>query len=155
METITLDELLDKAIKREEEAFDFYSKLGTSIADPAVKDALKYLADQEKKHREFLVSYKSGKTGSSALRMSEVIDYSIAQHMDKPDIEKDLNTQDVYLVAAHRELNSYNFYKGLAEIHSDGEVKDMLLKMAGEELKHKEKVEYLYSNTAFTQTQGG
>jgi rubrerythrin len=31
----------------------------------------------------------------------------------------------------------------------------MLLRMAAEELKHKEKVEYLYTNTAFPQTQGG
>jgi len=27
--------------------------------------------------------------------------------------------------------------------------------MAAEELKHKEKMEYLYANTAFTQTAGG
>ena len=34
-------------------------------------------------------------------------------------------------------------------------VTGMLQKMANEELKHKEKMEYLYSNTAFTQTSGG
>jgi hypothetical protein len=31
----------------------------------------------------------------------------------------------------------------------------MLLKMANQEIKHKEKVEYLYANTAFVQTDGG
>jgi len=34
-------------------------------------------------------------------------------------------------------------------------VKDLLNKMASEELKHKEKMEYLYTNTAFPQTAGG
>ncbi|MCU0849427.1 MAG: ferritin family protein [Spirochaetes bacterium] len=155
MENINLENIIDKAIMREEEAFDFYSKLGKTVADPTAKDALKFLADQEKGHKEFLVSYKSGKTGSGSLRMTEVIDYKVAQHLDNPDIEKDLNTKDVYLVAAHRELNSYNFYKGLAEIQPAGEVKEMLFKMANEELKHKEKVEYLYTNTAFLQTEGG
>jgi rubrerythrin len=155
MENINLENLLDKAIMREQEAFDFYSKLGNNITDPTAKDALQFLAGQEKKHKEFLVSYKSGNTGSGALRMSEVIDYKIAQYLDKPDIKKDLDTKDIYLVAAHRELNSYNFYKGLADIQPAGEVKEMLLKMANEEMKHKEKVEYLYSNTAFPQTQGG
>jgi len=29
------------------------------------------------------------------------------------------------------------------------------MRMAAEELKHKEKVEYMYSNTAFPQTEGG
>jgi len=87
--------------------------------------------------------------------MTDVVDYKIAQYVDSPDIQKDLESKDVYLVAAHRELNSYNFYKELAGIQPAGEVREMLLKMANEELKHKEKVEYLYSNTAFPQTQGG
>ena len=66
-----------------------------------------------------------------------------------------MESKDIYLIAAHRELNSYNFYKELAAIQPDGDVKEMLLKMANEELKHKEKVEYLYANTAFPQTEGG
>ncbi len=155
MENVTLEKLIDKAILREEEAFVFYAKLGNTVADPTAKDALSFLADQEKKHKEFLVSYKNGKVGAGSLRMTEVIDYKVAQHMDKPDIEKDMETKDVYLVAAHRELNSYNFYKGLADLQPAGDVKEMLLKMANEEMKHKEKVEYLYANTAFPQTQGG
>ena len=43
----------------------------------------------------------------------------------------------------------------LADQHAAGEAREMLLQMANEELKHKEKVEYLYSNTAFPQTAGG
>ena len=66
-----------------------------------------------------------------------------------------MDSKDVYLVAANKELNSYNFYKSLADIEPAGEIKNMLMKMANEEMKHKEKVEYLYSNTAFPQTAGG
>ena len=40
-------------------------------------------------------------------------------------------------------------------MHPGGEVKEILLGMARQEMRHKEKVEYLYSNTAFTQTAGG
>ena len=36
-----------------------------------------------------------------------------------------------------------------------GDLHTMLLKIASEELKHKEKMEYLYANTAFPQTDGG
>jgi rubrerythrin len=155
MENQTLDQIIDKAIQREEEAYKFYNDLMNSVSDPVAKDALKFLAAEEEKHRDFLKFYKSGKTGSKALRMAEVIDYKIAQYLDKPDINKDMDSKDVYLVAAHRENNSYEFYKGLAGIQPEGEVKEMLLKMANEEMKHKEKVEYLYSNTAFSQTEGG
>jgi len=43
----------------------------------------------------------------------------------------------------------------LAKQHPAGDARDMLLKMANEELKHKEKMEYLYTNTTFPQTSGG
>ncbi len=155
MESTTIEYAIGKAITREEEAFAFYNDLLSKVDDPTAKDALKFLADEEKKHREFLVSYRDGKVGGEKLRMSEVVDYKIAQYIDAPDIDKDMQSRDVYLVASHRELNSYNFYKGLSEMQPDGEVKDMLLRMANEEMKHKEKVEYLYANTAFPQTQGG
>ncbi len=155
MENKSLESIIDKAIKREEEAYDFYTGLLSRVTDTIALDALKFLAAEEKKHKEFLVSYRGGGYQSNGLRMTDVVDYKIAQYVDSPDIQKDLESKDVYLVAAHRELNSYNFYKELAGIQPAGEVREMLLKMANEELKHKEKVEYLYSNTAFPQTQGG
>ena len=61
----------------------------------------------------------------------------------------------LYLIAANRELNSFTFYKSLSDSYPAGDVKDLLTKMANEELKHKEKMEYLYANTAFPQTAGG
>ena len=75
--------------------------------------------------------------------------------MDKPEIKADVSTKEVYLIAANKELNAYKFYQDLANMHPDGDIKDMLLRMAQQELRHKEKVEYLYANTVFTQTAGG
>ena len=125
------------------------------IEDESVKNTLEFLAGEEQKHKEFLVNYRSGRFGPDSLRLTDVVDYKIAEYLEEPDIKKDMDSKDVYLVAAHRELQSYNFYKALADLHPDGEAKGMLLKMANEEMKHKEKVEYLYSNTAFPQTAGG
>jgi len=155
MEERRFEDFLDIAIEREEEAYMFYMDLFSKVADKSARDTLELLAGEEKKHKEFLVNYRSGKFETQALRMNEVIDYKIAEHLEAPDIEKNMQSKDVYLVAAHRELNSYKFYTGLADIHPEGALKDMLLRIAGEEMKHKEKVEYLYSNTAFPQTDGG
>jgi rubrerythrin len=49
----------------------------------------------------------------------------------------------------------YFSYEHLAGMHPEGEVKNLLKQLAKEELSHKEKVEYLYANTAFPQTDGG
>ncbi len=146
---------IDLAIQREEEAYAFYVDLAAKVADRSAKDALELLAGEERKHKAFLVTYREGGYEEGALRMNHPIDYKIAQHMEKPDIDKDMKSKDVFLVAAHRELNSYNFYNELAGLHPEGELRQLFLKMASEELRHKEKVEYLYSNVAFAQTDGG
>ena len=155
MENQRLSALIERAIKNEEEAYEFYMSLHRLVEDPVAKDTLQFLAGEEKKHREFLMAYRDGRRPFSALKMDDAIDYRIAQYVDAPDIQKNMNSIEVYLVAAHRELNSYNFYKNLAAIQPEGEAREMLLQMAAQELKHKEKVEYLYSNTAFPQTAGG
>ena len=151
----TLDVILEIAIEKEKDAFDFYMDLRKKIKAKDVRDTLEFLAGEERRHLEFLEEYRDGSYGQGALRLTEVVDYKVAEHLEKPDIKKDMESKDVYLVAAHRELLSYNFYQSLAELHPDGKVKEMLSRMANEEMKHKEKVEYLYSNTAFPQTAGG
>ncbi len=146
---------LDLAIQREVEAYEFYMDLYNKVSDATAKDALKWIAGEEKKHEEFLRNYKEGKISAGTLKLSEVDDHKIAEHVSEPEVKPDMDTKDVYLIAAHRELAAFTFYTEFAKLHSDAGVKDMLIKIANEELKHKEKVEYLYSNTAFSQTAGG
>ncbi|HEY9162661.1 MAG TPA: ferritin family protein [Desulfomonilia bacterium] len=155
MEEKRLCDFLDIAIQREIEAFDFYSGLSEKVTDRQAKDALSGLASEEKKHRAFLENYRDGKIEAGSLRMSHVVDYRIAEHMEKPATDSKIKSSEAYLLAAHREKASHDFYKALADIHPDGPVREMLLLMASEEMRHKEKVEYLYSNTAFPQTDGG
>jgi rubrerythrin len=155
MEAQSLQSLIEKAVKNEEDARIFYLGLYDLVEDPLAKETLKYLAGEELAHKEFLLAYLKGDKKFTALAMDAPIDYHIAQYAAKPDPKINMNSSEVYLLAAHRELNSYKFYKGLAATQPAGEVKDMLLQMAYQELKHKEKVEYLYSNTAFPQTAGG
>ncbi len=150
-----ISDILDLAIQREVEAYAFYMDILGRVDDESVKDTLKFIAGEEVKHKRFLVNYREGKYGTDSLRMAQFVDYKIAEYLEEPDIDGDLRSQEVYLIAAHRENRSHQFYTELANLHAEGELQSMLLKMANEELKHKEKMEYLYSNTAFTQTSGG
>jgi rubrerythrin len=150
-----ISDILDLAIQRETEAYEFYMDIYGRIEDQSVKDTLEFIAGEEKKHKAFLIDYREGNYAHNALRMTDVVEYRIAEYLEEPDIEGDMSSQEVYLVAAHRESRSHQFYSELANLHAEGEAQTMLLKMANEELKHKEKMEYLYSNTAFPQTSGG
>jgi rubrerythrin len=151
----TLADVIKMAIVKEEEAYDFYMDLYKIVEDKDAKDNLKFMAQEEAKHKEFLINCQKGLVCANVLKMDAAIDYKIIENIEKPDIKKNMKSSEVYLVAANRELNAYNFYKSLADSYPAGEVKDLLTKMANEESNHKEKFEYLYTNTAFPQTAGG
>ena len=151
----TLGEILAMAIRREEEAFFFYHDLEKRVPEAGAKEAIQWIAGEEIKHRDFLIGYRDGSLGTAGMRLTSPVAYHIAEHQLEPDTAPDMRRQDVFLVAAHRELRSHQFYTGLAEMHPDGELREMLQRMAVEELRHKEKMEYLYTNASFAQTEGG
>ena len=151
----TLSSVINMAIDKEQEAYDFYMDLYNLVEDKEAKSTLKYIAQEEAKHKEFLITCQEGRFCSEVLKLETPVDYKIIEHMKKHDIKKDIKSAEVYLIAANRESNAYNFYDSLAKSYPAGDVKELLTKMASEELKHKEKMEYLYSNTAFPQTAGG
>ncbi len=155
MQDDRLNHFIEIAIKREEAAYAFYMDLHEKVAEETARETLKWIADEEMKHRRFLVDYRDGNLQAKAMRMNDVTYYKIAEYQEEPQPEPDMDSSKIFLLAAHRELKSHRFYSELAELHPEGDVRNMLLRMANEELKHKEKMEYLYTNTTFRQISGG
>jgi len=155
MPEITLQEVIDQAILREERAYAFYEKLMAAVADRASQDTLAFIAKEELHHKEILERYARGELGQDALSLREVVDARVVEALGPPDVTERLDQKDIFLVAAAREKASHAFYTKLAELQPEGELKKLLSKLAQEELSHKEKAEYLYCNAAFPQTDGG
>lgn len=148
--------ILEFAIEKEEAAKQFYRRLGGLVSDASTRDALEFLAGEEAKHKDFLERYLRGEISEGALRLTEVVEYKILEHLEEEPLPSDsLTPEEAFLLAAKREQAAHLFYGDLSRVHPDGPVKDLLARMANEELRHKEKVEYLYANTAFPQTSGG
>ncbi|MBI2288435.1 MAG: ferritin family protein [Chloroflexi bacterium] len=152
---ITFKELLGKAIQREIESQRLYTSLNQKVNEPAAKDAFQELARQEKGHQNWLEQYLRGEFKAGILGSDRVIDYKIAEHLDQPAILPDMKLQDTFLLAANREKASHDFYISLANIHPTGEIKRLLNELASQELTHKQRVEFLYTEVAFPQTDGG
>ena len=150
-----LSDVIETAIRREEQAYAFYMDLHGRFDDSQVRDALEWIAGEEEKHKAFLVDYRDGRLGPDALTMRNPVDARVAEYLDEPEVGEGMARHELFLVAAHREKRSCDFYTALADHHPDGEVADILRRMASEELRHKEKMEYLYANAAFPQTDGG
>lgn len=152
---LTLEELLEKAIAKEMEAQSLYAELSQKVRDAATRDALLSLVQQEKGHQKLLEKYREGKLKSGALRKTEKLDYRIAEKLDSGEITPDMELKDVFLLAAEREKYAHEFYLELAGAHPEGEVKELMADLATQELGHKHRVEYLYTEVAFPQLDGG
>ncbi len=149
-------ECIETAIKREEEAFAFYNDLAIQVADESARETVLWIAREEKKHKAFLVKFRDRGEGPTSMRVADVTYYKIAEHLEEPEASATMGRAEVFLLAAHRERRAHQFYTELAALYDEGvEVREMLLRIANEELKHKEKMEYLYANTSFPQTDGG
>ena len=152
---LTLNEILEKAIRKEIESRLLYIDLSQRMKDQAAKDAFQELSQQEQGHQNMLEQYQQGELKAGTLSMGQVIDYRIAEHLDQPEISPDMKLKDVFLLAANREFHSHELYLGLAGLYPPGEAKRLFEQLASQELEHKQKVEFLYTEVAFPQTDGG
>jgi rubrerythrin len=152
---LTLKEVLGKAVQKEIESQHLYRDLSQKMTDEAAKDAFQELARQEQGHQQLLEQYLRGELKGGTLSSGQTIDYKIAEHFEQPEISYDMKLKDVFLLAANREKASHEFYLSLAQIHPTGKVKRLIEGLAAQELEHKQRVEFLYTEVAFPQTNGG
>jgi rubrerythrin len=152
---LTLERALEKAIQREIESQHLYRDLSQKMTDEAAKDAFRQLSQEEQGHENLLRRYLRGEFKEGALPREQILDYKIAEHLEPPEISPGMKLKDVFLLAANREKVSHEFYLSLAGVHPLGPVRRLLEQLASQELGHKQRIEFLYSETAFPQTYGG
>jgi rubrerythrin len=152
---LTLKEVLQEAIHKEIEAQVMYRGLKDRVNNPAAKDALQDLVEQETIHQHILEDYLLGKLKEGVLNVGMVVDYKIAEFLDQPDPTPSMELKDVFLLAANKEKASHELYLHLASIHPNGHIRHLLEDLAAQELTHKLRVEDLFNETAFPQTDGG
>jgi rubrerythrin len=152
---LTVGEVLKRAIQREMESQNLYSELSRKMTDDAAKDAFRQLYRQEQGHQKRLEQYQRGELKSGALSRGQAVDYRIAEYLDQPPGSPDMKLRDVFLLAANREKAAHTFYISFAALHPAGQVKKLLENLAAQELEHKQRVEFLFTEVAFPQTDGG
>lgn len=153
--SFTLKEILGRAIQKEIESQLLYIDLSNKIKDEVSRDAFQELARQEQGHQKLLEEYQRGGLSSGALSGEQAVDFRIAEHFYQAEITPDMQLKDVFLLAANREMHSHEVYLALARLHPPGEVKKLLSELASQELEHKHRVEFLFTEVAFPQTDGG
>lgn len=152
---LTVQAILEKAIEKEIEAQQLYQDLSRKMSNTAAREAFLKLSREEEGHEELLRKYLRGELGEGGLKREQVLDYRIAEHLEQPEVTPSMGLRQVFLVAANREKASHEFYLSLAGAHPVGRVRELLEQLASQELEHKRRVEFLYTEVAFPQTDGG
>ncbi len=152
---LNLEEVLARAIEKEIASQRVYVCLGQMVKDAAARDAFRGLSEEERDHQNRLEQCLRGDIREGALSGGQSVDYKIGELLDQPEVSPDMELKDAFLLAANRERASHEFYTRLARIYPEGKVKDLLEELAAQELQHKQRVETLYVEVGFPQTDGG
>lgn len=133
--------ILESAVEKEIEAHRFYSTVAELIADEKGRDMFMNFANDEEKHRQRLELeiIKLGKT----LKPAEDIDIDI-------EVESDfhMNYKEALIMAMQKEDASFRLYIEYATLTTDPELKEVFIRLAEEEVKHKVKFEIEYKRLA-------
>lgn len=140
----SVDEILDFAIKGEENAQRFYSMWAGKVEKPAMKEVFTELADEEAKHKEFLLGVKEG--ASMKPGEQEITDLKISDYMLDAKASEDMGYQDALVVAMHREKMAFKLYSGMAAMTENKGMKETFKALAQEEAKHKLRLEMIYDD---------
>lgn len=152
---LTVKDVLKQAIDKEIEAQKLYGDLEWMMTSQIAKDTFRELVHQERGHQQLLERYLNGELKAGTLRTEQVIDYKITDNFEPTEILTNMPLKDIFLRAANREKAANEAYIALSKAHPAGEVKKLLEGLASQELEHKHKLEFLYTETAFPQTAGG
>ena len=143
METFkNTDEILDFAIKREEEANQFYLELAKKMERPEMKKVFDDFAKEEQGHKKKLELVKKGE-----YRMSEtkdILDMKIADYVVDAEANPNLDYQDALILAMKKEKAAFRLYNDLSKATDNLELSKLFLFLAKEEARHKLRFEIEY-----------
>ncbi len=139
----SIEEILEFAIKNEEEAAAFYRNLATKTNNRAMQIALEEFAKEEDMHKVKLLKVKEGNLLPGALE--KVVDLKISDYLDDVNPESsDMDYGKALVLAMKREKAAFKMYTNLAAQVEDEEMSVFFLELAQEEARHKLKFEIEY-----------
>jgi len=138
----SVDDILDFAIRAEQESVDFYTDLAAQSKNQQMKDVFTEFAEEEMKHKTHLVEIKENK--SLTLSGELVREMKISEYMVDVPASSEMTYADALVLAMKKEKNAFRLYMFLSEEASDPLMKGLFLNLAQEESRHKLRFEVEY-----------
>jgi rubrerythrin len=135
MSKLTPREIIDMAVKREEEAATFYRKVAEMQDDAEQKDLFLMFARIEDVHKEKLL--KLDISDCEKIEQKKVIDLKLGDHLREIEPQESMDRELALKIGMQREKRAYQLYTGLAESTDDAGLRNLFTRLAEEEAAHK------------------
>ena len=147
LEFKSVEEVLDYAVKSEENAYAFYTSWSKKLEDKSLVSVFEDLAAEELQHKEFLLGVKKG----AALKPSdtEITDLKISDYVLDVKASTDMDYQEALTLAMQREKEAFKLYTGLVAMSTDEDMINTFNALAQEEAKHKLRLEIMYDEDIY------
>ena len=142
MQKSFVQELILKAIEREDDAHRLYIEASIRSEKPEVKKLFEDLASQELDHKETLKKIDLSRFSNKSIEAG--ITSNISSLVEPHELEAESSLQEAILFAIKREEESYRFYTEFAELAEDDGLKNIFFNLAAMERHHKNSLEDIY-----------
>lgn len=140
----SVDEILDFAIKKEEEAAKMYTDLAGQMKKAYMRQVFEDFAGEELGHKEKLLVIKSGKL--LEIVVEKVMDLKMADMLVDVVPVAEMDYQQALIFAMKEEKAAFKLYTELAESTDYETLRSILLSLAQEEARHKLRFEIEYDD---------
>lgn len=141
----TVEEILELAVAREEDAHIFLMALAARMVNPEMRKVFQDLAAEELEHKARL-ELEIIKTGRVVTDSKKKLYYDTNDYAEDVGSEIDMDYKDVLTMAIQKEESSFRFYVDLASRVTNEDAYEILLALAEEEVRHKMRFEMEYNN---------
>jgi rubrerythrin len=136
-----IEDVFQMAVTVEQGGYDFYQKIIDQTDNPRVKNEMKYLRDEEAKHKAFFAKSLEAKTGSSkgmSPAVKSLLEKEFLAPMEEMYRSKKIAKNDEALrFGMQLEQKTIDLYEGLKKMQSDPAFLEDLGAVIEEEKKHK------------------
>jgi rubrerythrin len=138
----TIDEIIEYAAEKEQEASDLYKSLAEKTDRKGVKEMFEDLSKQEAGHKVKVLGLKKG--GLPSKPVAQIPDLKISDYLVEETMAPDMTFQELLIFAARKEKMAAELYERLAGMASGTEHRKVFEFLAGQEKAHKLRLENEY-----------
>ena len=139
--------ILELALDKEKQAYEFYRKAGQTVKDSNAKMLFDLFAIEEQKHIARL-EFELIKSGKTTPQTEDILDLNDLDFIVEVTDEMKEIYLDILLGAINKEHESFKLYVSLLAIAETPETRNVLESLIEEEIRHKLLLEMKYNHAS-------